>query len=54
MAKIQAIRTANSMLPGYIAPQEVKTTSRKLVVELNSIGHSDLVDLISALKESND
>jgi hypothetical protein len=50
MPVIHAIRTANAMLPGYVAPQDIQIKQRTLIMELNSLSHSDIVNLTDALK----
>jgi len=53
MPIVQAIRTANSMLPGYNAPQEIKSRSMSLVMELNDLTHEDINGLIQAVKDQD-
>ena len=50
MPKIHAIRTVNTMLPGYNAPTNVQISQRSLFVEYQAMGHDDLVNLAEALK----
>jgi hypothetical protein len=54
MPVIHAIRTANAMLPGYAAPQDIQIKQRTLIMELNSLSHSDIVNLTDALKSESD
>lgn len=47
--RIRAVHEANSMLPGYLAPERKEISTRGVFLELSALSSTDLGDMIALL-----
>jgi hypothetical protein len=51
--RIRAVHEANSMLPGYLAPERKEISTRGVFLELSNLSNTDIGDMIELLKSDD-